>query len=376
MTVPMHGIHRSFLLACSTGRQRGRMRKGLFHVIEIVIITIVTFVLITQISGMVPSGHGWEKSLLEVQGRDILVSMDESGIDWADADSVRENIGYGFNITRINYRVELLGAPKEKISVGCLCDGGAGCSEFCTWLESMLEGRGTMTINNMKFNFSVAETDVINNVFDVTVTNQPLTGQETYLPGYLSSGKGFVLARNLDAGDFSSYRSMLRNYFATDTGSSGSLAVSFELSGMPQNHEYYMMPKYFSHIPNGTGDFYNMTHTFSPFSSDSVQKVSGPEGFVMLETGSGHPACIAKYPAWGGRGRSAWISQSPRQDDMDILLTSLILWASEQRRVLTDSDMGQEAARVSIYTMPKDTSRADYMFMPMEVVLSLGYLYS
>ncbi|MCK4715046.1 MAG: hypothetical protein KAT35_05685, partial [Candidatus Aenigmarchaeota archaeon] len=171
MAVPGCFYADSFPLACSTGRQRERrMRKGLFHVIEIVIITIVTFVLITQISGMMPSGHGWEKSLLEVRGRDILVSMDESGIDWADTDSVRENIGYGFNITKINYRVELLGAPKEKISVGCLCDGGVDCSGFCTWLETMLEGRGTMTINNMNFNFSVAETDVINNVFDVTVT--------------------------------------------------------------------------------------------------------------------------------------------------------------------------------------------------------------
>ncbi len=352
------------------------MRKGLFHIIEIVIITILTFVMITQISGIVPSGHGWEKSLLEMQGRDMLVSMDESGIDWSDRKEVTEAIGYGFNLTTLNCRLELLGAPKEQISVGCLCDGGAGCSDFCSWLEAMLEGRGTISINGMGFNFSVVETDVINNALHVTATNQLFAGQETFIPGYLSSGNGFVLVRDLTASDFTSYGSMLRSYFAADSGSPGSGDVSFDFDEMPQKYDYYMLPKYFSRIPNGTGDYYGMDHTFSAFSSDPVQKVAGPEGLILMRTNSGQPACIAKSPAWAGNGRAVWISGSAPTDDWDALVTSVILWASEQRRVLIESDMRQEAASVSIYTVPHDTSAADYMFMPMKAVLSLGYIYS
>ena len=112
-----------------------------------------------------------------------------------------------------------------------------------------------------------------------------------------------------------------------------------------------------------------MTHTFPAFATDGVQKLSGAEGYVVLSTATA-PACIAKYPAWAGSGRTAWVSEFPLgQDDTDLLLTSLVLWASEQRRLITDTQMGQEAAKVSMYTMPKDTARADYMFMPMEVVL-------
>jgi hypothetical protein len=359
-------------------------RKGLFHIVEIVIIALVMFVMIFQISYIPGIESDWSKSRLTVQGRDLLHSIEEKGIRWSDEAAISGFIAGAFNMTQVRYRLELLGAPKESISVGCLCqaDYEPGCRSFCSWLAGMLPGPGSpIRFNGFPTEFTTTETAAIDNIYDVMVSSQPLRGMDMAVASYLSADKGFVLAGDLGSQNFTDYGIILNRYFAVE-GSGGSPAgsVGFNLPALEDVQRYCRIPRYFSHIPNGTGDFYNVTHAFGAFSTDAVRKVSGPRGMVILNaTSTNHPACIASYGASSGLGRTVWVSGDPsRQDDWSVLLTSLILWSSEHRRKITGTDMSVESATTSMYIVPENrTSPPDYnhMFQPMEAVLTLGYLY-
>jgi hypothetical protein len=358
---PIRGV-----LHAGRGNPGRRGRKGIFHIAEIVIIFLVMFVMIIQISYMPVVESGWEKTKLISQARDMLFSLNAAGIDWSDEAVVSDYIGYAFNSSRIMARVEYVGAPQDDIFVGCLCDGSASCNTFCSWLKGTLEGYNPLTFNKLGVELRVTNTGDINNLMDVIVTNMELNGYEDSLRRYLSSSKGFVLVKDLGPGDFTDYGDALRDY-----------SVTFNMEDMAYSPDYYRIPGYFSDIPNGTGYRYNDSHVFGAFSTDPVRKVLGPGGFEVLRTSTGPPACIAKLSAANNKGRSAWLSDSAsRGDDWSALLASLVIWSSEQRRVITDAEIGKEEATVSIYRIPLDTSRPDYMFQPTEVVLTLGYLYS
>jgi hypothetical protein len=350
-------------------------RKGLFHIVEIVIISIIMFVILSQLSYSTGTGPDWGKSKLMTQGRDSLFSMFESGIDWTDNGEVTDYLDYVFNESHVKYRLELLGAPKENIAAGCLCDGSPGCTDFCDMIKGIIETRGTMSFNNMDVEFTAVETSNINTLFDVIVTNMSLAGQDPYIRNYLVEDRGLVLVRDLSDQDFADFGTILLDYFSIENSLvGGSGDVTFDLLEIEQEPEYYGMPLYFSVIENASGDRYNITHVFDAFASDSIKKETGPYGRVMLKTSSGLPACIAKESAWESSGKTAWLSRSSG-DDWEILLTSLMIWSSEHRRTITDEGLSFETAKASMFVLPSDTSRDDYMLQPIEAVLSMGYIY-
>jgi hypothetical protein len=63
------------------------------------------------------------------------------------------------------------------------------------------------------------------------------------------------------------------------------------------------------------------------------------------------------------------------EDDWSVMLTSLVVWASEPRRLVITSDMAREAATVSIFLVHGDPVQEDYVFLPMEASLTMGYVY-
>jgi hypothetical protein len=332
-------------------------------------------VMIFQISYIPRAESDWAKSRLTVQGRDILYAMEGAGVDWSDEDEVSGFMEDAFNMTQVKYRLELVGAPSRYISVGCLCDGGPGCSGFCNGLDSMLPGPGQLSFNGLDTGFTVTETASINNIFDVMVSSQPLTGLDTAISGYLSGDRGFVLVRDLAPQDFSGYGSILRAYFAVDEFSGqGSGSVTFDVMELGEEPDYYRAARYFSSIPNGTGDRYNVTHVFEGFAADPVQRTA--EGMTILKTFNNYPACIASWGVLSGLGRTAWISGgSTSLDDKEVMVTSLVLWSSRHRRAIASTDMNVEKTVVSMYRVPGNAGQPDYMFQPMEAVLTLGYLY-
>ncbi len=378
----------SFLLRLNKGvagqgssHRRGRKKKGLFHIVEIVIITMVMFVVIFQMSSMPNPEADWGKSRLTVQGRDILYSIIDSGADWSDENEIAGLVDDAFNGTNVKYSLVLSGAPEASISVGCLCDGSPDCHSFCDWLSGELPPPGgSLKFNGLPTGFTVTETSSINNLFGVMVDTQPLTGMDREVANYLSSGGGFVLVRNLSSQDFTDYGTTLSEYFAVSSSAgSGSGSVRFDLDCITEDPEYYQIPRYFSHISNGTGDRYNITNTFSSFSGDSAQKGPDPScGVTILRTANGYPACIAREGASGGMGKTVWVSNDMSvQDDWSILLTSLVLWSSGHERQILSSDMGVEKAAVSIYMIPRNNTQSGYnhMFQPIEAILTLGYIY-
>lgn len=377
----MRGMRTFHASLCGTRAAPARRRKGLFHIVEIVIIALVMFIMIFQISYIPGIESDWSRSRLTVQGRDLLYSLEEKGIGWSNEAEISDFIADAFSTSQVRYRLEFLGAPEKSISIGCLCqpDYEPECGNFCTWLAGMLSGHGSpIKLNGFPTEFTTTETAIIDNIYDVMVSSQPLEGMGTAIDGYLSAGKGFVLVRDLKAQDFSDYGAILTGYFAVESaGGSPSGSVEFNLPALEDRHKYYMIPRYFSHIPNGTGGFYGVDHTFGAFSGDEVGKAPGSRGVVVLNTSTNHPACIASYGASDGIGRTAWVSDSSRVDDWRVLLTSLILWSSDHSRKITGTEMGVESASASMYIVPENRTLPGYnhMFQPMEAVLTLGYLY-
>lgn len=352
-------------------------RKGLFHIFEIVMIVIVMFIMIFQLSSLRGVGSEWSKPKLMTQGRDMLFSMESAGVDWANRFEVERHLEYAFNNTRTSYRLELSGAPKKEISVGCYCPP-SGCGSFCNDLRSLLESQN-LFFNGFDVKLLVYNTDTINFRFDVIVTNNiSFAGAEKSISNFVAQGKGFVLVKDLADQDFDDYGTILQDYFSLQgpvihTGSGG---VSFDLVGMWGDSEYYLIPRYFSMIPNGTGDYYNITNAFGSFSSDRAKRLEGARGFSVLKTSNNMPACVATTSASKGKGRTVWLSyDSETSGDWEVLLTSLVLWSSEHKRLIIEKDMVRESAKVSMYLIPDDIWMQDYMFRPMEIVLTMGYLY-
>lgn len=353
-------------------------RKGLFHIVEIVIITLIMFVVISQTTYIPGTGVDWSGPKLMTLGRDALFSMEEMGMDWSDEGKVRDYLNYSFGDTRIRYSLEYKGVPKESIGVGCLCDGTAGCVSFCNDLDDLLSDKFPASFNNFTVEISAISTTSISNIFDVIVTNQDLSGSHEGVRNFLSAGKGFVLVRDLDQYDFDSYGDTLREFFSVDfePGPGSGSFVRFNMAEAETYPEYYGILNYFSSIPNGTGDRYNTSQRFEAFSSDDAKRMDGRYGRVILQNSLGSAASIAKDSATGSQGRTAWLSGSSQEEDWSVYLASLVVWSSDHNRPVTGDDMSRAAATVSVYSIPDDTSRPDFMFQPIEVSLSMGYLYS
>ncbi len=351
-------------------------RKGLFHIVEIVLISLVLFFLLSQAFRFTVTEPEWGTSKLITQGRDALFSMDAMGVDWSDAGELDRHLDRILNRTRLNYRLELRGMPHETVTVGCLCDGSAGCRDFCTWLDGVM-GSKDLSFSGLKVNFTVIETDTIGDLYDVMVSTQGLEGLERLLPNYLMNNKGFVLVRDLDSADFAAWEGMLMDYFAVaESGGSGSGSVQFNLYELAYYPDYNRVTIYFRNMPNGTGSFYGTDHVFGPFSSEPVAKTPTAEGKAILRTGSGHPASIMKLAASSNRGRTAWLSyDTGREDDWSVFLASLVMWASEHRRVLIESDMQRISGIASMHLVPGDPASGDFIFNPVEAVLTMGHLY-
>jgi len=63
-------------------------KKGFIHVIEIVVISVLILFAFAQFSYVPSMDTDWTKTKLNLQGNDLLFSLDRSGIDWFDEESV------------------------------------------------------------------------------------------------------------------------------------------------------------------------------------------------------------------------------------------------------------------------------------------------
>ena len=204
------------------------MKRGFLHVIEIVIITLVMFVVILQFTYIPGIPMNYDKTKLIIRGKDILFSLDEKGVNWLNKSSVQEEIDSLLKDTNIIYGLEIRNAIKTPIQVGCLCDG-----EELAFIETLLK---PFTLNRGNISFYVHKIDPpvpgISPAFSQEDATLPLfydvivafdyglaeDGEFDYtneLRNYLSAGKGLVQVRDLDEEKLTDNSDQLKiyNYF-------------------------------------------------------------------------------------------------------------------------------------------------------------------
>ena len=94
--------------------------KGFIHIVEIIIISLVMFILVVQFSSIPSIRQDWDRTKLALSGNDLLHSLDATGIDWMDTDEVDQALLDALGGS-IRYDVTVRNAIKPEIEVGCIC---------------------------------------------------------------------------------------------------------------------------------------------------------------------------------------------------------------------------------------------------------------
>jgi hypothetical protein len=82
-------------------------RKGFIHIVEIIIISLVMFLIVTQFANIPKIKSDWDRAGLVLQGNDLLFSLDEKGVDWLDSSEVESSLEEFLNETTIQYSLKI-----------------------------------------------------------------------------------------------------------------------------------------------------------------------------------------------------------------------------------------------------------------------------
>jgi hypothetical protein len=342
--------------------------KGIIHIAEIVIVAMVMFFAVLQFTYIPRMETDWAGAKLSMQGWDILFTLDEKGINWLDPAGVRTEIGKMLNGTNTQFGLTVRGAPPSDVSVGCICS-----SQETLELENMLTG---ITLNGEEVSFSVERIDPADMRFShendvIFIRDYDLTGCDIQLANYLMGGRGIVEVRDLGQDDLDAIQSGMFGLAWDSSLSPDNGNISF--ASVPAQAESYRIYKYFHSIPNSSGQTYPGPYEFESFLSGErvIQKDNDTRRIVMVQEGTGVPASIINYGVSGGAGRSAWLSAGlDSRDDKKVLIKSLVLWAAGNEFDVVESDVSAAAASFSFFKVLNQD-----MYQPVEIMLSLGYLY-
>jgi hypothetical protein len=73
------------------GKNSGE-RKGFIHIVEVIVISIVMFIVLYQFSLMQAPKSDWSRVKLTAQAYDILFSLDKTGVNWMDTADVSDKL--------------------------------------------------------------------------------------------------------------------------------------------------------------------------------------------------------------------------------------------------------------------------------------------
>lgn len=187
--------------------------RGFLHIIEIIIISLVMFIIVFQFSTIPTIPFNFEAEKLSLQGEDMLFSLDHQGINWLDKQEVTDAFALFLDESNIVYGIRVENAIKTPFIVGCICD-----DQEMDWAEQVLT---SFRLNNQFVNVTVLQQidpptqqgcqnfdgASLPLIYDVIIMRDyNLTGdlgcqQYDYTPelkNFLSAGKGFVQIRDLD----------------------------------------------------------------------------------------------------------------------------------------------------------------------------------
>lgn len=239
------------------------MKKGFLHLIEIIIISMVMFVIIYQFSYIPPLPTEFDRSKLMLMGNDILFTLEKKGVNWFDKGQLINELDAYFSGTSVVYDIMLKNALKTPFSVGCICSPDEMSS-----LQSQLK---PFTLNGQQIEFVVNRiepplpencnsfTGSLPLVYDAIVSyDYNFSGDlgcQAYdyaddLKGYLKDGKGFVQIRDLSYDKLSGTDAQIyKNFFGVELGQSAPDPFKEIRFTTTINTTFYPIEKYFSSFP-------------------------------------------------------------------------------------------------------------------------------
>ncbi len=348
--------------------------KGFIHIVEIVIVAMVMFLVLFRFSQIPLPEYGISGTKIKLMGNDALFSLDAKGIDWLNKSMVEESLETIFNETGAVFSLELRNVIKPFIRVGCICSPDE--------LSSIRGALKSFTINNRETEFMVEEISTENPGFSlkydlIIVGNYSLEPFSSRISGFLGAGRGIIEIRGFS--DETELGSVQQNFFGLewDSGTSGSGPVEFSSHAQNPESGFYNIYKYFYHIPNSSGSLPEKPHLFLNFTAQHIAQKEGRSEGVVLQHASGAPALVVNEKIVGGRGRAAWLSPAKSNDlkdeDMKILLRAVAAWAAGQSYNIIKNPIAKEKAVLHYYSAVKRPENP--MFQPIEIVLTLGYIY-
>ena len=357
---------------------------------EIILVSLLMFLVISQFPHIPEVRSEWPKTKLFLQGNDIINTLKETNINWFVMDDVTTEIEKLVPGT-MKYGMEIRNVIKPKIYVGCVCSP----SEYND-ISQALTQPAVMTINDQAIEFFPTRLDTVNPQFP-TGYDVIIIGEEAFndnvmnnyvanIQNFLGYGKGIIEIVDLDD-QVKVNNDLQRSVFNLkwddddDLSNPDSGRISFSIP----SDTYTLVPpieKYFHHFPNVSGDFYEKPHTFDNMlenGPNDYEKIlpydDVTDKVIMQQTNQAvpPPAAIINYNMVSGTGRTVWLSNTDLEDeDVRVLIKSLTVWAAgDTFEVMTNFFLAGEAVSFSFFkVLNKD------MYQPIEIMFTLGYLYT
>jgi hypothetical protein len=248
--------------------------RGFLHIIEIIIISLVMFIIVLQFTFIPPIPGDWPGTKIYLMGNDMLFSLEEKGVSWLDRVELTGEMDALLSGTNIIYDITVENAIKSPILVGCLCS-----DQETAELKDMLT---PFSLNGQKIEFVVNQIDppgsinffnpVLPLTYDVILLYDYDLGGTNFnyskeMRNFLGADKGVIQIRDLDKNKLNYTKSwgvIQRDYFELKWNPfilPGTQDIYFSIT---PNLSFYNIQKYTYNIPihyedfdSGTSDFVN-----------------------------------------------------------------------------------------------------------------------
>jgi hypothetical protein len=370
---------------------RSVKRKGFFHILEVVIVAMMIFVVLTQLYSVPKANQPWDAAKLNVMSEDLLYSLDAKGVNWFSQTEVNRTL-YNTLPGTMGYAVSTTQDVRPSMKIGLVCTG-----TDLTEINSMLQN---FPLNGIQRRFTV--TPIAPGNLDlspggahsgndaIVFCNSPglNDAQISNAERYLSGGGGIVEFSDLSAAvvqDSRWYDEVINLQWTDSVNPAPSARARFPY--MDPDERRYPVQKIFFGIPTIPATP-PATFTFANF-GDAAETVypadNAAEKIVVIQEsyyigGSFHDGKEVPLSTidWGvnGSGRVAWMSRavitgSADQQNNGKLLKSLIVWAASGKSYPIVEGTVSTGATSSMRKVYQTASNG--MYEPVRIDLTIGY---
>ena len=248
--------------------------KGFIHVIEIIIITMVMFIIMLQFTFVPGIPQDFSREKLSLFSNDVLSVLDKGGINWLNRTAIEERMNAVLGNGNLVYDINIRNGIKSPIIVGCICSE----IEFSSLGQILTPFSANGQRVEFQFERLKPPSQILPPAFEPADATLPLfydviiamdydlagdtsSGPYDYtqqLYSFLGNGKGIVQIRDLDSAELSlaERRGKIQRYFfGTESNLSSipdGMALDFQVG---VNSSYWNIRKYFHGLPAYFEDF-------------------------------------------------------------------------------------------------------------------------